>query len=119
MFFVSTLMLFVARSTPMVVLVFILNSFFVNRDNRLDFPTSESPIRTTEKGKYISSVTDRHQALCIRIACGLHRINRLRRYDLVCRSAYTHLYTESRIRRSRISSRVSWASGNGNDINFE
>lgn len=43
----STLILFVANSTPMVDLESRLNSFLVKRDNRLDFPTPESPIRTT------------------------------------------------------------------------
>lgn len=43
----STWMLRVANSTPMVDLDSKLNSFLVNRDKRLDFPTPESPIRTT------------------------------------------------------------------------
>jgi hypothetical protein len=37
----------VANSTPMVLLLSKLNSFRVNRDNRLLFPTPESPISTT------------------------------------------------------------------------
>ncbi|GER26298.1 receptor-type tyrosine-protein phosphatase C [Striga asiatica] len=37
----------VANSTPMVDLHCWLNSFFVNRDSRFDFPTPESPISTT------------------------------------------------------------------------
>ena len=37
----------VANSTPMVDLDSKLNSFLVNRESRLDFPTPESPIRTT------------------------------------------------------------------------
>lgn len=44
----STLMLLVANSTPIVDLESRLNSFLVKRDNRLDFPTPESPIRTTD-----------------------------------------------------------------------
>uniref|UniRef100_A0A2P2P5W8 Uncharacterized protein n=1 Tax=Rhizophora mucronata TaxID=61149 RepID=A0A2P2P5W8_RHIMU len=40
-------MLRVANSTPMVDLDSRLNSFLVNRDNRFDFPTPESPINTT------------------------------------------------------------------------
>lgn len=47
--FPSTWMLLVANSTPMVLLLSRLNSFRVNRDKRLLFPTPESPIRTTEK----------------------------------------------------------------------
>lgn len=43
----STRMLFVANSTPIVVFDSRLNSFLVNLDRRLDFPTPESPIRTT------------------------------------------------------------------------
>jgi hypothetical protein len=43
----STWMLRVANSTPMVDFDSKLNSFFVNRDKRLDLPTPESPIRTT------------------------------------------------------------------------
>lgn len=43
----STWMLRVANSTPMVDLESRLNSFRVNRESRLDFPTPESPIRTT------------------------------------------------------------------------
>lgn len=49
--FPSTWMLLVANSTPMVLLLSRLNSFRVNRDRRLLFPTPESPIRTTEKTK--------------------------------------------------------------------
>ena len=37
----------VANSTPMVDFDSKLNSFLVKRDNRLDLPTPESPIRTT------------------------------------------------------------------------
>lgn len=40
-------MLRVANSTPMVDLESRLNSFRVNRESKLDFPTPESPIRTT------------------------------------------------------------------------
>lgn len=40
----------VANSTPMVDLLSRLNSLRVNRERRLDFPTPESPIRTTVKG---------------------------------------------------------------------
>ncbi|CAA6671544.1 unnamed protein product [Spirodela intermedia] len=47
MIFPSTLTLRVANSTPMVDFVSRLNSFLVNRDNRFDFPTPESPISTT------------------------------------------------------------------------
>ena len=43
-----TCMLLVANSTPMVDLDSRLNSFLVNRDNKLDFPTPESPIKTTK-----------------------------------------------------------------------
>ncbi|KVH95847.1 hypothetical protein Ccrd_002069, partial [Cynara cardunculus var. scolymus] len=45
--FSSTRMLRVANSTPMVDLDSRLNSFRVNLDNRFDFPTPESPMRTT------------------------------------------------------------------------
>ena len=44
---VLTWMDLVANSTPMVDLDSKLNSFLVNRDSRFDFPTPESPIRTT------------------------------------------------------------------------
>ena len=37
----------VANSTPMVDFDSKLNSFLVNRESKLDFPTPESPIRTT------------------------------------------------------------------------
>lgn len=37
----------VLNSTPMVVLVSWLNSFFVKRDNKLLLPTPDSPIKTT------------------------------------------------------------------------
>lgn len=40
----------VANSTPIVDLESRLNSFRVNRLKRLDFPTPESPIRTTIAG---------------------------------------------------------------------
>lgn len=53
--FPSTWMLLVANSTPMVLLLSRLNSFRVNRDRRLLFPTPESPIRTTEKTKIFMS----------------------------------------------------------------
>ena len=45
----STWMERVANSTPMVDLLSKLNSFLVNRESRLDFPTPESPMRTTVK----------------------------------------------------------------------
>ena len=38
----------VENSTPMVVRLSWLNSFRVNRDSRLVFPTPDSPISTTE-----------------------------------------------------------------------
>lgn len=41
-------MLLVANSTPIVDLDSRLNSLRVNRDKRLDFPTPESPIKTTK-----------------------------------------------------------------------
>ena len=41
----------VANSTPMVDLLSRLNSLRVNRESRLDFPTPESPIRTTGEGR--------------------------------------------------------------------
>jgi len=37
----------VANSTPIVLLLSKLNSFRVKRDNKLLFPTPESPINTT------------------------------------------------------------------------
>ena len=43
----STWMERVANSTPMVDLLSRLNSLRVKRESRLDFPTPESPIRTT------------------------------------------------------------------------
>ena len=45
------LMLLVANSTPIVLLLSRLNSLRVNRDKRLDFPTPESPMRTTARGR--------------------------------------------------------------------
>jgi len=45
----STCILRVANSTPMVDFDSKLNSFLVNRDRRLLFPTPESPMRTTER----------------------------------------------------------------------
>ena len=39
----------VANSTPMVDLLSRLNSLRVNRERRLDFPTPESPMRTTDR----------------------------------------------------------------------
>lgn len=42
-----TCMLLVANSTPIVDFDSKLNSFLVNLDKRLLFPTPESPIRTT------------------------------------------------------------------------
>lgn len=41
----------VANSTPMVDLESKLNSLRVNLLSRLDFPTPESPIRTTVEGR--------------------------------------------------------------------
>jgi hypothetical protein len=46
----------VANSTPIVDLESKLNSLRVNRLSRLDFPTPESPIRTTLKRKSYSSL---------------------------------------------------------------
>ncbi len=40
----------VANSTPIVDLESRLNSFRVNRESRLDFPTPLSPIKTTVGG---------------------------------------------------------------------
>jgi hypothetical protein len=47
--YVSTLtsMLLVANSTPIVDFDSEQNSFLVKRESKLDFPTPESPIRTT------------------------------------------------------------------------
>jgi len=50
MVFASTWMLLVVNSTPMVDFDSRLNSFLVKRDTRFDFPTPESPMRTTVKG---------------------------------------------------------------------
>lgn len=47
----STWMDRVANSTPMVDLLSRLNSLRVNRERRLDFPTPESPMRTTIEGQ--------------------------------------------------------------------
>ena len=47
MVLVSTWIERVANSTPMVDLESRLNSLRVNRESRLDFPTPESPMRTT------------------------------------------------------------------------
>lgn len=41
----------VLNSTPMVVRLSWLNSFLVKRDSRLLFPTPDSPIRTTVRGR--------------------------------------------------------------------
>ena len=41
-------MLLVANSTPIVDFDSKLNSFLVNLERRFDFPTPESPIRTTD-----------------------------------------------------------------------
>lgn len=49
MVFASTWMLRVVNSTPMVDFDSRLNSFLVKRETRLDFPTPESPIRTTKE----------------------------------------------------------------------
>lgn len=38
-----------ANSTPMVLLLSAWKSFFVKRRRRLDLPTPESPIRTTNQ----------------------------------------------------------------------
>ncbi|KAF3326437.1 hypothetical protein FCM35_KLT08067 [Carex littledalei] len=46
MTFPSMFKLRVANSTPMVDFDSRLNSFFVNRESRLDLPTPESPICT-------------------------------------------------------------------------
>lgn len=48
-------MLRVANSTPIVDLDSKLNSFLVNLDSKLLFPTPESPIKTTttNKQKYL------------------------------------------------------------------
>ena len=45
----NTCILLVANSTPMVDFDSRLNSFRVNLERRLLFPTPESPINTTEK----------------------------------------------------------------------
>lgn len=45
----STWILRVANSTPMVDLLSRLNSLRVKRESRLDLPTPESPMRTTLK----------------------------------------------------------------------
>lgn len=49
MVFPSAWMDLVANSTPIVDLDSRLNSLRVKRDKRLDFPTPESPMRTTLK----------------------------------------------------------------------
>src|SRR5579871_1127509 len=47
----------VANSTPIVDLLSGLNSSRVKRDNRLDFPTPESPINTTRGGEDVNTST--------------------------------------------------------------
>lgn len=47
MVLLSTWMLLVANSTPMVLLLSRLNSLRVKRESRLLFPTPESPMSTT------------------------------------------------------------------------
>lgn len=54
--FASTWMLLVVNSTPMVDFDSKLNSFLVKRETRLDFPTPESPIRTTGRIQRDTSV---------------------------------------------------------------
>ena len=49
--FPSTCILLVANSTPIVDLDSKLNSFLVNRESKFDFPTPESPMRTTVKNE--------------------------------------------------------------------
>ena len=49
--FPSTCILLVANSTPIVDLDSKLNSFLVNRDSKFDFPTPESPMRTTVRNE--------------------------------------------------------------------
>lgn len=49
---VETCILLVANSTPIVDFDSKLNSFRVNRDNKLDLPTPESPINTTVIANY-------------------------------------------------------------------
>ena len=46
----------VANSTPIVLLLSRLNSFLVNLDNKLDFPTPLSPINTTESTQNIQNI---------------------------------------------------------------
>lgn len=58
----STCILRVANSTPMVDFDSKLNSFLVNRDRRLLFPTPESPIRTTEKRGETKTINDENDA---------------------------------------------------------
>jgi len=47
----STIIDFVANSTPIVIYDYILNSSFVYRSNKFDLPTPESPIKTTLRRK--------------------------------------------------------------------
>jgi hypothetical protein len=46
----------VANSTPIVLLLSMLNSLRVNLDRRFVLPTPESPTNTTEKDKKVSSI---------------------------------------------------------------
>lgn len=51
-------MLLVANSTPMVDLVSKLNSLRVNLERRLDLPTPESPINTTNKSSLVLNASE-------------------------------------------------------------
>ena len=65
-------MLRVANSTPMVLLLSRLNSFRVNRESRLLFPTPESPINTTVEEKETERETeggDGKDEVCLYTVC--------------------------------------------------
>ena len=82
----STCMDLVANSTPIVDFDSKLNAFLVNLEKRLDFPTPESPIRTTKNLKYSRRPLKRCMSkamslYCCKIAVCLHPSSKLHSAD--------------------------------------
>ena len=103
----STWILLVANSTPMVLLLSRLNSFLVNLDSKLLFPTPESPINTTGE----QTKSRQNQLNIVNILKALHYKLHLNNVHKLCKPDLLHMYVyiTRRVERGVVQCRCPWA----------
>ena len=89
----------VANSTPIVDLESRLNSFRVNRLNRLDLPTPESPIKTTIKGELEAWYVRQEDRRTLEEK--LHGKNCISSYYSICLEVHLHRIRRSPLRKDK------------------